>query len=444
MNLRHNIFLTVSARTVLLVLSLVSSVLMARYLGAEGRGVFALVLLLPELGRIFGLLGVDEAIAVYAGLEPGKRQSLVWQSVVVAGIVGTAISLAGIGFLVLGAPGFPTLLQGPLWLYVIPFIVLPAAMVIEYWQSILRGMNRIVAHNVVDVGRRLVTFGVLVGLVAGLGLGVVGAVVANIAVTVVSAILMAFLLWHLGLWSTPVFDRCTWRRTVAFALPAYGGNIAAYLNYRIDEFIIAALLPAEQLGFYVIAVGLVERLWLLPGSVSAVLLPHLTNSQERDPSVSAAIARHMLILIGSGCLCLFLFADFVIEGLYSSGFSAVAAPLRWLLPGILALSVARVVLPEVIAREKPHYPSIASGIACVINIGGNLILVPVMGISGAALASTISYLLLSVMWISYFLRVTKLPWTAMIPRGKDFAIYVDLWERIGSRCYRTKKIPLRT
>ena len=161
MNLQHNIFITISARTVLLVLSLVSSVLMARCLGPEGRGVFALVLILPELARIFGLLGIDEAIAVYSGLEPSNRPYLVWQSVIVAGIIGTAIAVAGIGFLVLGAPGFPTLVQGPLWLYLLPFVSLPAAMLIEYWQAILRGMNRIVLHNAVDIGRRLITFAVL-------------------------------------------------------------------------------------------------------------------------------------------------------------------------------------------------------------------------------------------------------------------------------------------
>jgi O-antigen/teichoic acid export membrane protein len=360
----------------------------------------------------------------------------VWQSVIVAGVVGTAIAVAGIGFLVLGAPGFPTLLQGPLWLYLLPFVSLPAAMLIEYWLAILRGMNRIVLHNAVDIGRRLITFAVLVILLVGFRLDVAGAVLANIAVTLVSALFLVGVLWYIGVLSRPVFDRVIWRRTLKFALPAYGGNVASYLNYRVDEFFIAIMLSAEQLAFYVVAVGLVERVWLLPGSVSAVLLPHLTNSKERNPLISAAIARHMLILVGGGCLCLFLFADTVVELLYSSTFAAVATPLRWLLPGILALSVARVVLPEVIAREKPLYPSIASGVACVVNIVGNLLLIPVMGISGSALASTISYCLVSLMWILYYLRITRVSWTSLIPSAKDLEVYRKLWQWIRSRWWQ--------
>ena len=118
-------------------------------------------------------------------------------------------------------------------------------------------------------------------MLVGFQLDVAGAILANIAVTLASALFLVGVLWYIGVWSRPVFDRVMWRRTLKFALPAYGGNVASYLNYRVDEFFIASMLPAEQLAFYVVAVGLVERVWLLPGSVSAALLPHLTNSKER-------------------------------------------------------------------------------------------------------------------------------------------------------------------
>lgn len=429
MKLTRNIFVTLSSRAMIILFSLVSSVVLARYLGPEGRGLFALVLLLPELARSFGLLGIDQANGVYAGLEPKNCRVLVWQSLVIAGVVGGGIAVAGIGYLALGAPGFPDLLRGPLWLYAVPLLLLPITIVIEYWQAILRGMNRILMQNVLDIGTRLASLLLVVLFVVGFRLDVAGVVWATALGTAITLVITVVLLRRVGVLGWPAFDLSMWKRTIRFALPAYGGNVAAYLNYRVDEIIIAAMLPAEQLGFYVMAVGLVERLWILPGAVANALLPHLTNSPQRDPVLSATIARHVMVWVGAGCLLIFVFADLVVRVLYSSAFAPVVAPLRWLLPGIFVLSIAKVVLAEVIAQEKPHYPSLASGLAVVVNIAANFLLVPYMGISGAALASSLSYSLLALMWVWYYLRECGVRWTALVPCTGDILIYTSLWDR---------------
>src|SRR5262245_57928517 len=113
MNLSKNILTTLAARVVLLGLALVSSMVLARVLGPENRGLFALVLLLPEWAKNLGLLGFDQANAVYAGLEPARRRALVWQSAALAVVIGGIMVTAGVCFLSLGAPGLPALARGP-------------------------------------------------------------------------------------------------------------------------------------------------------------------------------------------------------------------------------------------------------------------------------------------------------------------------------------------
>src|SRR5437764_5923526 len=80
-----NILSTLSVRVAVMALALVSSIVLARTLGPEGRGLFALVLLLPEIVASLALLGFEQAYAVYAGLLPARRQPLIWQSALVAG-----------------------------------------------------------------------------------------------------------------------------------------------------------------------------------------------------------------------------------------------------------------------------------------------------------------------------------------------------------------------
>src|SRR5713226_6896373 len=115
MNLARNIATTLSARVIGLGIALVSSMVLARGLGPEGRGLFALVLLLPELVKTFGMLGFQEANAVYAGLEPGGRRAIVWHSALIAVVVGGLAAAGGACYVLLGAPGLQATVSGPRW-----------------------------------------------------------------------------------------------------------------------------------------------------------------------------------------------------------------------------------------------------------------------------------------------------------------------------------------
>jgi O-antigen/teichoic acid export membrane protein len=425
----QNVLTTLSARVVLVGMSLLSAVILARVLGPEGRGLLALVFVLPELLRSFALFGLEQANAVYAGLEPSGRRVLVWQSLAVAAAVGGIATLGGIAYLLLGAPGFDGLVRGPLWMYLLSLAMVPGMLLAEYWYAILRGMNQIFVLNVIDVGSKVVSLLAVVALVGFLGMGVAGAVWADTSIKLVMIVTMVVLLRRAGVWGKPVFDPVMWKRTSRFSLLAYSGTLAAYLNYRVDEIFIAMFLRPADLGFYVIAVGLAERLWILTGAVANVLLPHLTNNRDRDPTLSAVIARHVLIWTGLACLAIFVLAEVIVRVLFSSEFLPAVSALRWLLPGILVLSVGKVLVAELHAKEKVHYAAWTSAAAALINIVLNVILVPRMGISGAALASTVSYSILSCMVTWYYLREVGASWTLLVPRRSDLELYATLWRR---------------
>lgn len=80
------------------------------------------------------------------------------------------------------------------------------------------------------------------------------------------------------------------------------------------------------------------------------------------------------------------------------------------------------------AREKIQFTLWVGIIAVVFNIAGNLFLIPIMGISGATLASTISYSFVSLV-VVYYLKETRLSWTALLPRLEDFSVYDQIYQR---------------
>ena len=440
MTLSSNILTTFSTRIAGVILALISSIMLARVLGPDGRGLLALVMLLPELAVIFGLLGFEQANAVYAGLEPAKRRALIWQSLITASVVGGIIAFASACFIILGAPGFEELIRGPLWLYLLALAAVPAKIINAYWLAILRGMNHILLLNAIEFGTKSVSVIFIIVLVGWLHFDVAGAVWANVSVSLIAVIVLVSVFKYLGPWSGPSFDWLLWKRASRFALPAYFGTVLSYFNYRVDQLIVAALLPPAQLAFYVIAVGLAERLWILTGSVSTALLPHLTNSREKDPRLSAIIARHVMVWTGVACFIVFALAEVAVRIMYSSAFVDAVAPLRWMLPGVFMLSVGKILVSEILAREKVYVTMWIAAAAAIMNIIGNFLLIPHMGIAGAALASSFSYSLVSLMIVWIYVRETGVPLAELVPHWNDRLAYIALWQSFRAA---RMKMPVR-
>jgi O-antigen/teichoic acid export membrane protein len=426
MRLAQNVLTTLTARFIALGLSLATSVLLARMLGPEGRGVFATTLILPGFAIALGALGFSEANAVYAGLNGSKNRVLVWQSCVVALGIGGVFVLATAAYVALGAPGLDGLIRAPLLWYLLPLGAVPLMLLADHWLSIVRGMNRILVVNVFEVGTKLATVLLLYVLVGGLQLGVAGAVWATCLMQAGTIVVLTWLLWRGGLLGAPSWDTALWRQSWRFALPAYASSVVVYFNYRLDEVLIARFLTPVELGHYAIAVALVERLWILTGAVGFALLPHLTSARDRDPALAAQVARHVLVWTGLACLGLFVLADVVVRTLYSTDFAPAVSPLRWLLPGILTLSVARVIVGEILARKKPELNLVASVLATTVNLAANLVLIPRLGITGAAIASSLSYTILSALIVWFYRRETGLPITTLLPRWSDRSAYIAL------------------
>ena len=136
LQLVRNIGSTLVTRAVTLVLALLSSVLLARVLGPEGRGIFALVMILPSLAGTIGLLGFEQANAVYAGLEPRRRRALAWQSAAVAAGVGGALAAAGAIYFLAGALGLEVLASAPSTFVLLLLAMISAQLVVQYWSVI--------------------------------------------------------------------------------------------------------------------------------------------------------------------------------------------------------------------------------------------------------------------------------------------------------------------
>jgi O-antigen/teichoic acid export membrane protein len=109
--------------------------------------------------------------------------------------------------------------------------------------------------------------------------------------------------------------------------------------------------------------------------------------------------------------------------LYGREYAGSIVPFLIMLPGVAALGGASVLASDLLTRKKPKYGLSMGYILLAFNVAFNIALIPLMGISGSALASTISYVAALVLWMIFYRRESHVPLKELAPRWAD-CVYV--------------------
>lgn len=154
-----------------------------------------------------------------------------------------------------------------------------------------------------------------------------------------------------GRWLKPLFAFGGWM-TVS--------NIIGPLMVYLDRFIIAAMLGATAVAYYVAPYEVVTKMWVIPGAISGVLFPLFAKRWKSDPVNSAQLLNkgitYVLIFLYPPVLLASLFANEWLLLWLNHDFSLhCAAVVGWLAAGILVNSVAQIVFAKVQGAGKSDW-----------------------------------------------------------------------------------------
>lgn len=222
---------------------------------------------------------------------------------------------------------------------------------------------------------------------------------------------------------------------------SYIANSASYLFYDVDVFIITSIIAAgtttltlDNLGNYTQATNIVERVWIIPGAIATSLLPKLTNfGVAKAGELTPKGIRHTLILTIAILVPLCFAMPWLVPFLWGPQFLPLLGPFYFLAPGILLFSLSKVYASHLLGIGLPKYAMWYSVLTVIVNVVLNLILIPlplviggipVGGINGAALASTIAYSLHSfLMLAAYCKEAQTTPAQVFRYTREDWALY---------------------
>ena len=199
-----------------------------------------------------------------------------------------------------------------------------------------------------------------------------------------------------------------------YGIPLCLAAFCIYLNYRVDQIMIKYFIGNSDLGIYSIAVQLAELGFLFPESIKSAFEGRLykcdENQRKRLCEQVVKFTFYVTILICIiGCLCRPLINVF-----YGNEYDAAGLVMVVLLIGVTFASIGKVTPMYYFTSGRPKIQFYVSLSVLIINLIANFILIPILGTLGAALASTISYIFLGVIYIVLLVKNDKLSFRKLV------------------------------
>ncbi len=189
----------------------------------------------------------------------------------------------------------------------------------------------------------------------------------------------------------------------SYGLQSWPGDLAVRANLRMDQLILISFSSASALGVYNIAVKLVELVWLIPDALGPVLFNRIAKQQNSSESLELIAKLHRLLLSFSLVMLIFLTLIcyyLLIPYFLGADYADMMIPFILLIPGSLFLISSKIVTKLFSATGQVKWTSQISIFGALASIIGYFILIPLWGMQGAAIASTIGYFCLSLAgWI---------------------------------------------
>jgi O-antigen/teichoic acid export membrane protein len=206
--------------------------------------------------------------------------------------------------------------------------------------------------------------------------------------------------------------RQTGRQLISESWPLIFSGMFTTIYLKIDQVMLGNMMDDASVGWYAAAVKISEAWLTIPWIISGSLYPALVNSfQVNRELFRLRVQQLYIILISAGLIVVLpvvIFSEFIIRVIFTSVYDNSADVLRIHIMSSLFIFLGSLSNRWLILEKIQKFWMINSVLGAVSNILLNLLLIPPMGIIGAALATLISYA------IAYHIAYIFHPKTRMI------------------------------
>lgn len=288
---------------------------------------------------------------------------------------------------------------------------LPLTIFTTFTGNVLRIQRRAVATSVFTLVTSLMTIALNIVFVVVLRVGVIGVFYAQIITSAIAVVWTLALFWKLI--DFRFFNRQRWKEMFLFSLPLIPGSVAFWVINLSGVYFIQSFQDAHEVGLYQIGTSLASAMALLTGAFQMAWGPFAfsIHKQENANRIYAQALTIYSAITSTSAVLITLFSYEVLSILTTPSYLGAS-----LVAGILAYNYLIIGLGYIasvgtgIAKNNKMYgfASLASAIVLVIL---NLIIVPIFGKEGAALATLLSQIIIPIAIFWHAQKIYPIPYS---------------------------------
>ena len=408
-----------------IVLGVITSIIITRALGPEGKGVFAITVQAISVLIALGQFGLPEVMLYQMRAKHRRPQDLAGNSFLV--LLVSSLVIATILWIIYPLLS-PSILKGINHrLIQLIFLMVPFNLAFIFYNRLIQLSGHIGTFNLMRITQAAVR---LVGLVVWLQFwhnrieaAILGLVSSQLVVAVVSIYIFRGITaknkWRVNpglLWES-----------IRSGMKVQVGIVAVLLGNQLGIFVLNRYLDLSAVGWFSTAIALTNFLLLFSATTRDVLqswIPDRTHTSTEVLSKTLLLIRHSLIVLIAGALVLAVLGRPLINLMYGTVFNPAYAPMLILLIGIIARGVGQIFTSYIAFEKRLGLTSIAAIIGVGINAGLALWLVPQIGMIGAAVATMAGQLASLLFLIVCFIRLTNCSMLEFVPGLEDIRFYI--------------------
>ena len=424
-----NSFILVVGNLLFRVGGYINRLLMSRMLGPEGYGLYGLTLPFQGIFQILSAGGLPPAISKYVAEYNAKDEKALTRQVIYTATKFMVLMAILLSIILLFSSDFIAneIFHKPLvvWPLRAVSLITPFSVIVGAMRGAFQGVykNEYTVYNRMAEQLATIVFAVVF---VYCGLYAMGAVLGGAFGFIVSAI-TAVLLYKKYI--SPMFYsedslnlsfkeelKLLWM-LICFAVPVAITALSEMAIYDVGTLVIGVLMLSADVGFYNAADPISRIPLVISLSISTVLLPataeaYAIRKQKLLQEYVVDCLRYCILTVIPMCVLISMFSVPVIQLLFGEVYTPGSGVLSILVIGMSFYSIYMISSSILQGTGNPRLPMYILLLGTVVNIALNAFFVKLMGIIGAAIATTITTGILMIVIMLLVIKTTKIsiPW----------------------------------
>jgi len=410
--LTRNSLILASTEVIVKVLGIVTTVFVARYLGAEQFGFLSFAYIIVGLCLVLPDYGLGRLVTREIARRPQRANRLLWHSTVVKLSLYLPAALICVIIMMFNSDD-----STRLWLVMLVFMVEVLRQHMVFFCSYFRAIQQTEWEA---WGRLfLAVFSLLLGVPAlMIGWGIEGLMWIRFLVTLLSLGLIMWFLWQFGL----QISRTTWRYVRALiktSTPMALFTLFIMVYMSLNVLVLGFVKDDAVVGYYSVALMIINPLNIISDAVANASLPVLSQTWLQDKNQFHSTAkqsfRYLISLALPMSIGLLLLAEASVHLIFGAEYLPGVSVLMILALSLIPDYINTLLSTTLIAQDQEKTTLNATIFGAIIAVIACAVLIPKWGADGAALAWLLAEItvfiyqfiaLKAVFWQAYYAKIS--------------------------------------